>query len=109
MDEKEKLYHVVFRGTEHLSQHDKDLVGKKIDSIFEKFSRHLGEEPHFHLDVHPHKEQTREVKRYYCKVTLTSDLGRFHADDGHTGVALACNHVLDKVASQVQKRLAKVA
>jgi len=105
--EEQKLYHVKIIGVEYLNPYDKEVVGRHIDNFFERYKKHLGPEPHIQMDIHPHKEQTREVKSYYCKITVTSDLGVFHAERGNIGPAITCDHILKMIEEEIKEKLGR--
>lgn len=85
-----------------VNEEEKDFINKDLERFC---SRHEADftEMLLKLDFHIHKETSRGRPAYYVNITLTSDRGKFHAENQDFGAEKAVAAALRKLDKQIDK------
>lgn len=86
-----------------INDEEMGFVNKKLKNFTDKYESNFSE-MYIKLDCHVHRETSRGRPAYYCKVGLTSDKGKFNAEQQDFGAEKTISGALDKIERQIHKK-----
>ncbi len=91
-----------------LDRRERNLVVSEVESFSRRLGRYFAQ-MYLHLDVDKHKAQMRGMGEYHWRALLTTDNGRYYADDTSFGAVEALKSTLDALAFEIESRMSRLA
>ncbi len=85
---------------------DKSSVSNDLQAFVSQYDPKFNE-GHLYVYIQLHRERTRKMQQFYCKVNFTTDKGRFHSGEKGWGVEQALSKSLREIERQIEKKLGK--